>query len=84
MTFAPAGKSLISSLQEEINFILDREKDAHIICDALEEKRIPLRVTHNDTKLNNIMIDDKTGKGLSKRLTVLWKFTMVSCKVSAG
>ena len=37
---------------------------AHIICDALEEKRIPLRVTHNDTKLNNIMIDDKTGKGL--------------------
>lgn len=51
-------------VQEEIKFVLDREQVAHIICDALEEKRIPLRVTHNDTKLNNIMIDDKTGKGL--------------------
>ncbi len=54
----------VQEVQEEIKFIFDREKDAHIICDALEEKRIPLRVTHNDTKLNNIMIDDKTGKGL--------------------
>lgn len=51
-------------VQEEIRFIFDREDVAHIICDALEEKRIPLRVTHNDTKLNNIMIDDETGKGL--------------------
>lgn len=25
---------------------------------------LPLRVTHNDTKLNNIMIDDKTGEGI--------------------
>ena len=51
-------------VQEEIKFIFDREDVAHIICDALEEKRIPLRVTHNDTKLNNIMIDNETGKGL--------------------
>lgn len=51
-------------VQEEIKFIMDREDVAHIICDALEQKRIPLRVTHNDTKLNNIMIDDETGKGL--------------------
>ena len=27
-------------------------------------RKLPLRVTHNDTKLNNIMIDDKTGKGI--------------------
>lgn len=51
-------------VEEEIKFIMEREDVAHIICDALEEKRIPLRVTHNDTKLNNIMIDDETGKGL--------------------
>ena len=51
-------------VEKEIKFILDREDVAHIICDALEEKRIPLRVTHNDTKLNNVMIDEKTGKGL--------------------
>ena len=30
----------------------------------LAEKKIPLRVTHNDTKLNNIMIDDITGKAI--------------------
>lgn len=53
-----------ASVQEEIGFALKREADTHIICDALEQKRIPLRVTHNDTKLNNIMIDDRTGKGL--------------------
>ena len=51
-------------VQKEIDFVMAREKDTHIICDALAEKRIPLRVTHNDTKLNNIMIDDNTGKGL--------------------
>ena len=30
----------------------------------LKEGRLPLRVTHNDTKLNNIMIDDSTGEAL--------------------
>ena len=53
-----------SSVQEEIRFVLDREPDTHVICDALAKGRLPLRVTHNDTKLNNIMIDNKTGKGL--------------------
>ena len=43
---------------------MDREPETHVICDALAKHRIPLRVTHNDTKLNNIMIDNKTGKGL--------------------
>lgn len=51
-------------VQEEIQFVLDREADTHIICDALAQKKIPLRVTHNDTKLNNIMMDKKTGKGI--------------------
>ena len=37
-------------VEAEIKFIMEREQVAHIICDALEEKRIPLRVTHNDTK----------------------------------
>lgn len=51
-------------VREEIKFVLDREADTHVICDALAQKKIPLRVTHNDTKLNNIMIDNRTGKGL--------------------
>lgn len=51
-------------VQKEIQFVLDREADCHVICDALAKGEIPLRVTHNDTKLNNIMIDNRTGKGL--------------------
>ena len=37
---------------------------APVFMDALKEGRIPLRVTHNDTKFNNIMIDDATGRGI--------------------
>lgn len=51
-------------VKREIRFVLEREMDTHIICDALSDKQIPLRVTHNDTKLNNIMMDNKTGKGI--------------------
>ena len=45
-------------------FVLDREEIADYFCDLLAKGEIPLRVTHNDTKLNNIMIDNKTGKGI--------------------
>jgi len=44
----------------EIEFILNHEKDAH----ALYNMHLPLRVTHNDTKLNNILFDAKTKKAL--------------------
>ena len=53
-----------ASVQKEIQFVLDREEIANYFCNLLEKGEIPLRVTHNDTKLNNIMIDDKTGKGI--------------------
>jgi len=51
-------------VQEEIQFVLEREAFCHLICDALEKGELPLRVTHNDTKLNNVMFDDKTGEVL--------------------
>lgn len=54
----------LESVRAEVEFALEREKDAGIIVDALKENKIPLRVTHNDTKLNNVMIDDKTGIGV--------------------
>lgn len=44
----------------EIEFILSHEKDAH----ALYEMDLPIRVTHNDTKLNNILFDIETKKAL--------------------
>lgn len=52
------------NVQEEIQFVLEREADAHILGDMLAKGELPLRVTHNDTKLNNIMIDKETGKGV--------------------
>ncbi|MCH7227706.1 phosphotransferase enzyme family protein [Haloferula sp. A504] len=52
------------AVAEEMAFIREREADTDIIIDALESGRIPERITHNDTKLNNVMIDDATGEGI--------------------
>lgn len=51
-------------VQAEIEFVRSREKDCHVLVDWLKEGRIPLRVTHNDTKLNNVLIDNETKKGI--------------------
>ncbi len=53
-----------SMAEKEIQFIMEREKEMSIAIDMLKEGKLPLRVTHNDTKLNNIMIDDKTREGI--------------------
>ncbi len=42
---------------KEILFVLEREALAKSLVEQLEAKRLPLRVTHNDTKLNNILFD---------------------------
>ncbi|MDD2978746.1 MAG: aminoglycoside phosphotransferase family protein [Hespellia sp.] len=54
----------VSSVQKEIDFVLSHETDTRILGDMLAEKKLPLRVTHNDTKLNNIMIDNVTRKAI--------------------
>lgn len=53
-----------ASVQDEIAFVMERAGDMGAAQTMLEDGRLPLRVTHNDTKLNNIMIDDKTGQAL--------------------
>lgn len=50
--------------KDEIEFALNREKDTRILTDLLNEGKLPLRVTHNDTKLNNILFDKDTKKAL--------------------
>ncbi len=52
------------SVREEIGFVLQREPLAHELCDRQDNGELPLRVTHNDTKLNNIMIDNETGRAI--------------------
>ncbi len=54
----------VCEVQEEIAFVEAHSNLAHVLQDQLESKKLPLRVTHNDTKLNNIMIDDTTHEGL--------------------
>lgn len=57
-------KNRAESCQKEIDFVLAREQDCGILVEQQESGSLPLRVTHNDTKLNNILFDEKTGKGL--------------------
>ncbi len=53
-----------AGVQAEIDFALSREKDCSVAMEALRQGILPLRVTHNDTKLNNVLIDKKTGEGV--------------------
>ena len=48
--------------QNEIQFVLDHKDTYATAMDGLKDGSLPLRVTHNDTKLNNILMDDKTGE----------------------
>ena len=53
-----------AGVEEEIRFVTDRGPDMGLAMDMLAKGELPLRVTHNDTKLNNIMIDDNTGEAI--------------------
>ena len=53
-----------ASVAEEIRFVTDRADKCSYIVDRIKDGILPLRVTHNDTKLNNIMMDNKTGEGI--------------------
>ncbi|MBQ2896727.1 MAG: aminoglycoside phosphotransferase family protein [Clostridia bacterium] len=47
-------------IQQEIDFALEFSKEASVVTDAIAKGDILLRVTHNDTKINNILFDEKT------------------------
>jgi len=51
-------------VQAEIDFVLSRREFASTLENARKEGKLPLRVTHNDTKLNNILFDKESGKPL--------------------
>lgn len=54
----------MSLVKDEISFALSRENDCNYLMDKLLKNELPLRVTHNDTKLNNILFDKYTQKGI--------------------
>lgn len=49
---------------EEIAFTLAHEAEAGLMTDMLQKGELLLRVTHNDTKLNNVMLDAQTRQAL--------------------
>lgn len=57
-----AGRA--DSVRDEIDFVLARRDDAGVLVKLLEKGKLPLRVTHNDTKLNNVMFDNETDEGI--------------------
>jgi len=53
-----------ASCRAEIDFALTRKTDASVLIKLQQEGKIPERITHNDTKLNNVLIDSLTGDGI--------------------
>ena len=51
-------------VEAEVKFAMDRKADCSVALQALRDGKLPLRVTHNDTKLNNILIDRDTHEGI--------------------
>ena len=58
----PLGR--VVDCQEDVNFVLARENIGAILQNMRLSGELPLRVTHNDTKLNNVLLDRMTRKSL--------------------
>jgi Ser/Thr protein kinase RdoA (MazF antagonist) len=54
----------VQKVEPEICFLLEREAGAGLLTQMQKRKELPLRVTHNDTKLNNVMLDRETRQPL--------------------
>ncbi len=54
----------VKEVSAEIRFALEREEFTKVLMELYAQGKLPLKVTHNDTKLNNVMIDHETKKGL--------------------
>ncbi len=52
------------NVKDLIDFALARKSEASLLVDGIQNGSLPVRVTHNDTKFNNVLIDNKTQKGI--------------------
>lgn len=55
----------VQYVKKEIEFVRKRKEDAYLLYDMLDSGKLPLRVTHNDTKLSNILLDKDTLEGVA-------------------
>lgn len=54
----------VKEVKEEIDFLLSHKDETSIVTDLLKNGEIPLRVTHNDTKINNVLFDSESKKAI--------------------
>ena len=54
----------LKEVGREVDFVMAREKDCGLLLDLQAKGEIVERTTHNDTKLNNVLISEETGKGI--------------------
>jgi aminoglycoside phosphotransferase (APT) family kinase protein len=52
------------AVAKEIDWVFQRESIADVLLDLQKAGSLPERITHNDTKINNVMMDHQTGEGL--------------------
>ena len=57
-------QNLAQECKAEIDFSRQRESMAGVVVDLVQAGQIPTRIVHNDTKLNNVLLDDLTHKGI--------------------
>ncbi len=58
----PELAARVEAAENEIQFVLEREESAGILQELRDSGDLPTRVTHNDTKLNNVLLDKDTRK----------------------
>lgn len=58
----PCGRA--KEVRPEIDFILENAGICNGLLDSVAKGEIPIRITHNDTKINNVMLDAETHKGV--------------------
>ena len=51
----------LASCLEEVNYIKEQKEYLSLIIDGIKDGSVPNRITHNDTKINNVLFDKKTG-----------------------
>ena len=55
----------VKEVKEDIDFALECASFADVVTSRIESGEIPVRVTHNDTKINNILFDGQTGEAVA-------------------
>jgi Ser/Thr protein kinase RdoA (MazF antagonist) len=58
------GANRARNAKAEIDFVFENAAICHVLSDLVKRGEVPVRIAHNDAKINNIMFDTSTGKGV--------------------